>query len=362
MDTLVNRIHELSCLKGEKTAVAFKKESLSYSELFDASLNMALLLKKSGVKQGDAVSFSAVSKPEMVVTYLALQMIGAVSVYLDKNSTAANMYDIYATSDSVLLLTDKPMKEYQEKCNCVSLRKLYGEALAEESFGDKAEDVLKENGLRLDRDPDELSEILFTTGTTGKPKGVMLSYRSVYHILSNTIEGIGVREDDKLLMPLPLNHSFALRVLRAVLYKGATLILQNGFTFAKEVENNIENFGCNTMAAVPASYEVMRSQMQDAFPRVLGGLRYIEFGAGSLSIRQRKELEELIPGVQIYNTWGSSESGGAVFCDVTKVIKKSEKAFGVTLPKIVPYDNIDATAEFIIKDIINPALEKGLNK
>ena len=43
-------------------------------------------------------------------------------------------------------------------------------------------------------------------------------------------------------------------------------------------------------------------------------------------------------------------------------VKKSEKAFGVTLPKIVPYDNIDATAEFIIKDIITPALEKGLNK
>ena len=95
MDTLVNRIHELSCLQSDKMAVAFKKEVLSYSELFEASLHMALLLKELDVKKGDSVSFSAVSKPEMVVTYLALQMIGAVSVYLDKNSTAANMYDIY---------------------------------------------------------------------------------------------------------------------------------------------------------------------------------------------------------------------------------------------------------------------------
>ncbi|MBR3042097.1 MAG: AMP-binding protein [Eubacterium sp.] len=332
MDTLVNRIHELSSLHGDKMAVAFKKEVLSYSELFEASLHMALLLKELDVKKGDSVSFSAVSKPEMVVTYLALQMIGAVSVYLDKNSTAANMYDIYDTSDSVLLLTDKPMKEYQERCNVVSLRKLYGEALAKESLNDKAMDVLKENGLSLDRDPDELSEILFTTGTTGKPKGVMLSYRSVYHIFSNTIEGIGIDERDILLMPLPLNHSFALRVLRAVLYKGATLILQNGFTFAKEVENNIVNFGCNTMAAVPASYEVMRSQMQDAFAKVLGDLKYIEFGAGSLSLRQRRELEELIPGVQIYNTWGSSESGGAVFCNVSDVVKKPEKAASLGRP------------------------------
>ena len=53
-------------------------------------------------------------------------------------------------------------------------------------------------------------------------------------------------------------------------------------------------------------------------------------------------------------------NGCLVYTD--DLIKKSEKAFGVTLPKIVPYDNIDATAEFIIKDIITPALEKGLNK
>ena len=56
----------------------------------------------------------------------------------------------------------------------------------------------------------------------------------------------------------------------------------------------------------------------------------------------------------------SIKNGCLIYTD--DLIKKSEKAFGVTLPKIVPYDNIDATAEFIIKDIINPALEKGLNK
>ncbi|RKI73879.1 hypothetical protein D7V90_23840, partial [bacterium 1xD42-87] len=126
--------------------------------------------------------------------------------------------------------------------------------------------------------------------------------------------------------PLPLNHSFALRVLRAVLYRGATVVLQNGFTFAKEVENNVVNHGCNAMACVPASYEVMKSQMQDAFAGTLGGMRFIEFSAGSLSIQQRKEITALLPGVQIYNTWGSSESGGAIFCDVCEAVKSEERA------------------------------------
>lgn len=95
----------------------------------------------------------------------------------------------------------------------------------------------------------------------------MLTYKAVYSILSSTIEEIGIREDHILLLPLPLNHSFGWWVLRAVLYKGATVVLQNEFTFAKEVKNNVLNYKCNSMPCVPAFYEVMKSQMQDAFTR-----------------------------------------------------------------------------------------------
>lgn len=67
--------------------------------------------------------------------------------------------------------------------------------------------------------------------------------------------------------------------------------------------------------------------MQDAFERVLGKMRYLEFGAGSLTIRQRKEITSLLPNVTIYNTWGSSESGGAIFCNVSEVVQ-NEKLIG----------------------------------
>lgn len=68
--------------------------------------------------------------------------------------------------------------------------------------------------------------------------------------------------------------------------------------------------------------------MQDNFVRILENLRYMEFGAGSLSIRQRKEITTLFPKVQIFNTWGSSETGGAIFCNVNEVVD-SEKKVGM---------------------------------
>lgn len=325
MENLLNRLIKLAAACPDKKAVIFKEEYLTYRELGRRIAGMADRLVLEGIAHGDRVCFSTVSKPEMVAAYMAIQACGAVAVFLDKNGTPENMAAICEEAGAKLLLADKPMKEYAERCRVLSLRDLYRQA-GEWRQDDNADLDMELQKRKIFPAEDELAELLFTTGTTGKPKGVMLTYKAVYHIFTNTIEGIGIREDDVLLLPLPLNHSFALRVLRAALYKGATVVLQNGFTFAKEVENNVVNHGCNAMACVPASYEVMKAQMQDAFARTLGGMRFIEFSAGSLSIQQRKEITGVLPEVQIYNTWGSSESGGAIFCNVCEAVKSEERA------------------------------------
>ncbi len=350
MYTLVNRIIELSSLQPDKLAAAFKKERLSYKELCERAVALSGLLLENGIRKGDKVSFSAVSKPDMIIMYLAIHMIGAVAVFLDKNATAENMEAIYESSESVLLATDKPMGEYAEKCRVVSLKGLCRQAAEKEIT---AQDI---EAARISPAEDDMADILFTSGTTGKPKGVCLSYKRVYNILNNTIEGIGIQEDDIMLMPLPLNHSFALRVLRAVLYRGATVILQNGFTFAKEVENNIEQFGCNAMVCVPASYEIIKGQMQEKFTEVLGELKYMEFSAGSLSIQQRKTITELLPKVTIHNTWGSSESGGAIFCNVSEVVKDERYvgALGKPLEGKVQVKIIDDSGNEINSDEAHP--------
>lgn len=318
MDTLIQKMAELAEQTPDKVAAAFKKEQLTYRELLIRICGVADYLEQAGITRGDRVCFTALSKPEMIAVYLGIQMQEGVAVFLDKNATPENMALIYRESDAKLMLTDKPMKDYAQEIRLVSMKSVFTQA------GEISAEAVAERVKRY-RQPEEntLAEILFTSGTTGKPKGVMLDYKAVYNIFMNTITGIHITEKEILLLPLPLNHSFALRVLRAVLYVGATVVLQNGFTFAKAVDENITAFGCTGMACVPASYEVMKSQMQDAFAPVLSKLSFMEFGAGSLSIRQRKEITERLPGVQIYNTWGSSESGGAIFCDVTACVNVS---------------------------------------
>lgn len=329
MNTLVQRILELAQTKPEAVAVAFKKEQLTYGQLAERIQAIGTALKNMDIHKKDRVLFSAVSKPEMVAVYLGIQYAGAIAVFIDKNSTAQNAASVYEDAQASLFLTDKPMKEksgrdWGENCKVSSLKQLYA-LPAPEKFAEYEAP-----------EPEDMAELLFTTGTTGKPKGVILTYKAVYHILSNTIQGIGIREDERLLLPLPLNHSFALRVLRATLYQGAMVVLQNGFAFAKEVENNQAAFDCTAMVAVPASIEIMRGQMQDQFVPVMSRFRYIEVGAGSLTIAQRKRLTSELPHTTIYNTWGSSESGGALFTNVTQVSSNPEQigAVGKPLPNV----------------------------
>lgn len=314
MDTLLHRMGELAQSQPTKAAVIFKSDTVTYEQLYTRILGAARVLEAEGAVKGDRICFTAVSKPEMVVMYLGIQAISAVPVFLDKNATPENMLAIYHDAEARFLITDKPLKEYADQCSHLSMRDVYARACAEAERGDLF--------LDFSPAPADLAELLFTTGTTGKPKGVMLSYDAVYHIFMNTIRGIQIAEDEVLLLPLPLNHSFALRVLRAVLYRGATAVLQNGFTFAKAVEENIETHHCTALACVATSYEVMKTQMQDAIGGILSKLRFIEFGAGAVSIRQRREICALLPNVQIYNTWGSSESGGAIFCDVSDCVRR----------------------------------------
>ena len=333
--TLAGQVLSLAKRQPKKPAVLFKKVSLNYKELADQVIRCGTFLSGLGIQRKDRVLFTALSKPETVVIYLGIQYAGGIAVALDKNASAENAWQIYSDTEASLFVTDRPCGEYMDQMRVFSLRELY--AACVEDLQTPAADPLCHLLPYRYPDKEDIAEMIFTTGTTGKPKGVMLSYRAVYQISKNTIDGIGILPEDRVLVPLPLNHSLALRELRGALWQGATVVLQNGFAFAKDLEKNITELGCTGMVTVPASLELVRSQMQDQFAAIIGRLRYMEVGAGSLSVRQRKEFSALLPDTDLNNTWGSSETGGALFTKVHDVAKDPVKiaAIGKPIPGVV---------------------------
>ncbi len=293
----------------DKLAIGFKKIQVTYGELSVQVQAFAQKLQQEfGIEKGDFIMISAVSKPEYIVGYLAVQYLGGVSIPIDKSAKLENILDVYEYAQPKILLADG--KVLHEKIRVASLKGVYADCLEIPE-----EDLTVAYQEHADED---LAEILFTTGTTGKPKGTMLSVANIYASTHNTWHGVGMQSDEVVLLPLPLNHSVGMRVTRTIFYIGATLILQNGFTFAQELEKNIEGFHCTGLVSVPASIELVYRQMQDKFAEIMGNLRYMEFGAGSLSYDMKKKLVNMLPNTKIVNTWGSTETGGAIFLIVSE--------------------------------------------
>lgn len=293
-----------------KMAIGWRKERYSYAELCGLIKKTAAKLSKDfGISKGDNVMMTAVPGVEYIVILLAVQYLGATTVPLDKNAKEQNLLTLYQFINPKLILTDIKVESFP----VVSQKGFYKEMLAEE------ENLFVEY---VCPEMDGVAEMLFTTGTTGVPKGVMLSYGNIYASIHNTWNGTGMLGTDTVLIPLPLNHSLGMRVFRTALYCGASVVIQNGFAFAKELENNINTFGCTAMVSVPASMDLIMRQMQEHFPEIIGKLRYMEVGAGSLSYDLKKKLAAMLPNTRIVNTWGSTETGGAIFLNVSERLDK----------------------------------------
>lgn len=330
--TLVEAILDYAEKTPDQYAVCFRNEHMTYKELKEKMERAAIVLKQYGVKRGDRVLLTAVSKPEYVIGLCAIQYIGGVSVPVDKNARKESILAIADIVEPCLFLTDTQTMADQVKT--LSLKKLSVQIEPEsvaDSFSEKKPEELfyllhreQAEPLRYQLpDENDMLELLFTTGTTGKPKGAILTRKCILANIKNTWQGIGMKKEDVVLIPLPFHHSFGMRVLRSALYIGATVVLQNGFAFAKEMERNIHQFACTGLVSVPASMEVILGQMQDRAAEILGKLRYIEISAGSLSHKLKKKLPKMLPHTEIHNTWGSTESGGAVFLNLSQYPEKS---------------------------------------
>lgn len=341
--SLISRILEISFLSPKKVAIIHNSKSFTYGDLVKHMKVIAAQLLDLGIKKGDIILLSATSKPETIAAYMGIQYCGAVVVFIDSNYALETISSIYNETRAKLILTDKTMGNYKEKMVIYSIKKIF--------YSEKNIPMVD----YIEPKESDIAEILFTTGTTGISKGVVHTYASIHAVLTNTIIGTGITENECILLPLPLSHSLALRVLRGALYKSATIVLQNGFTFVKDIENNLDKTHCTAMVAVPAAMEILYEKLGNRFSEVFGKLRYIEVGAGSLSVNQRKKYFNLLPNTIIYNTWGSTETGGVIFTNIAEVMKNSEKieALG-KIPHYVEIRVLDENGKEMKSNKVNP--------
>ncbi len=219
MDSLIELTETAVAQHGRRTALlikpGFRTHTWSYADIGAQVPRIARVLREKGVEPGDRVLIWAVNRPEWALAFLGLLWAEGIAVPVDVRSTDELVLKIAAQTRSKLVLASLPTMKAAGR---LELPMLTVESLVDAAR--KAEPL-----PRPQITPDTLAEIVFTSGTTGDPKGVMLSHRNVATNAASLRSVVPLGPETRLLSILPLSHMYGLNPgLLAPMLAGAQMI------------------------------------------------------------------------------------------------------------------------------------------
>lgn len=323
MEKSVTSIIEALKLNAQKTpdklCVGDKKNHATYGEFWTMVERAATWLREKGVKKGDMVVIRGAQKVEFVLGVFAVQLVGGAVCPLEKAIKDDRIMEIMDFVDSNIYLADKPVKN--EQVNNISLKELF-KAVRDE------ENPIRPLAFEFPKE-DDLSEILFTTGTTGKSKGIEVTCGCNIAIAQNVMDSVQIGKDEVELITTPINHSLAIRRTYGAIYNGSSLVLTDGIKFVEDFFKSLDTYKITAITFVPAILEQVLKFAKDRFASYKNQLNYIQLGSAPLSENNKKILTQMFPDTRLYNTYGATESGCTVILEFSKYGDK-QKCIGRT--------------------------------
>ena len=292
----------------EGVFLVFEDQTVTFGQLETRAEALAASLNGLGIEPGDRVAVVMPSWPEFVISMFAVAKIGAVLVPLNPNLTAEDLRYTLRHSEAVAAITAETLGDidflqlFEELL--VQLPDLqYLVTVGEEDlwYDDRVfqfEDLLSAGGGRDYSAPsvllaDEVLAILYTAGTTGKPKGVELTHANLLQVAGSTADALGLDQDDCVVGIMALFHVFGLGPgILGSLLSGATLVLQDEFGPAGSLDL-IERHKATVHYGVPTLF-VAELREQTEAPRDLTSLRRGLVAGAPVSDELVKEVEATI--------------------------------------------------------------------
>jgi long-chain acyl-CoA synthetase len=258
----LGRMFEESCVRYSKNvATIFEENTLTYEELCKAVNALGNELKRRGITKGHTVAIMFTNCPEFVISYFAIQKIGAVALTLSVFSTPHELRYLLNDSDAKCLITEtalvKKFEEIREEtpncCHLITSGELTANSLDFREILDKGSFTLETPDIAND-DP---AVMIYTAGLTGRPLGAVLTHHNLLTQANLLGDEYGCNERDRGVALIPLFHAFGASVnMLGPIRIGAGIVLMDNFT-VKGLFSAIEKEKVTYIAAVPRLFLAM---------------------------------------------------------------------------------------------------------
>jgi len=311
--SVLHAIASHACNITEKTTIteAETGRECTYGDLWAYVKAFANQLHSAGVERdyGDGYGTRVVVRCEQtidyIVTALAVQLAGGVFVPVEKNIADARIIEIMEETDSTILVANKPLADFS--CTYIPLP----DATAERYSADEEDIILP--------DPEALAIILFTTGTTGQSKGVMITHKAI-KARALFVYSMFEHDDEQVyLIPNPLSHAYAYNRLNLALLSSCTIVLLNGFAIVKPFFSAIKNYSVTIINLVSSVTEMYLRTCRDNLYDIKDQITCISLAASAFTESQISALQEIFTTSKIMQLYASTEVHG---CYIDHSIRK----------------------------------------
>ncbi len=327
-------VRRAAATRGQETAVVDSTVRLTWSELDSTVTQLAVGLASYGLQPGDRIALQAPTSADFLTVYLASLQAGLVVVPVNPAYTVVELSYILSDSGARVLVTSS----VAAVAAATDLRQAHPGleriVVAARSATDELATLnqLRAAGVdqprvRRDRSGEDLAVLLYTSGTSGKPKGAMLSVRALLANLSQLadLRPAPVSSQDRLFLPLPLFHIFGLNAgLGLALHFGATIVLSDKFDPAVTLQT-MATERVTVVVGAPVEFDVWSAQP--------------EFAAGFVDVRLALSGSAPLPpelvatyaaiGVPLFEGYGLTEAAPVV----TAKLRPAEDGPGWSEPK-----------------------------
>ncbi|MDD6289096.1 MAG: class I adenylate-forming enzyme family protein [Eggerthellales bacterium] len=278
--------------------MADKAKSLTYAQAWEQVSGLAQHLSQ-GVGQENYVLVSCNQSVEFMVAMLGCHLAGVIPVPLERNAARDREREILGETHAALYIGPKAPAELDVPF--LGLDQVGAFPIPEQPLPFPAADAV--------------SEVLFSTGTTGKSKGIVLTQASNMAIAEGLVDGLRMKPGNVEIILMPLSHSHGLRRTYANLLNGSAAVFADGVLALKKVFDLMDTYQVSAMDLAPSMLSIVFKLSQDRLGDYADVLDYVQLGSAPLPEEDKAHLKRIMPGVRLYNIYGTTEAGCSCIYD-----------------------------------------------